>query len=59
MPHRADRKARIGEVEIFAADAEPPRNSPTPPESAINSKRVIRVGNSLSMISIGAILALL
>ena len=23
MPHRADRNARIGEVEIFAADAEP------------------------------------
>src|SRR5262249_19145634 len=23
MPHRADRKARIGEVEVFAADAEP------------------------------------
>src|SRR5262249_32644958 len=37
----------------------PPRTSPAPPESAISSKRVRRVGNSLSMISTGAILALL
>ena len=37
----------------------PPRNSPAPPESAISSKRMTRVGNSLSMISTGAILALL
>jgi len=37
----------------------PPRNSPAPPESTISSKRVTRVGNSLSMISTGAILALL
>ena len=37
----------------------PPRKMPAPPESLINSKRKSRVGNSLSMISTGAIMALL
>ena len=37
----------------------PPRNSPAPPESADQLEARMRVGNSLSMISIGAILALL
>src|SRR5579862_7998928 len=57
--HRTDGKARLSEIRYSRRTPSPPRNCPGPPESRISSKRTRRVGNSLSMISIGAILALL
>ena len=53
-----EKRASLSSTSYSRTKPKPPRNWPGPPESGINSKRLTRVANSDSMISMGAILAL-
>ena len=58
LVERREKRASLSRTSYSRTKPKPPRNRPGPPESGISSKRLTRVANSDSMISIGAILAL-